>query len=178
MYQRKMPWSAQPKPMSCKEQEHEKSMDWEENPSWRMEGRNPWMVSHQKPCCGEYQIQLNLSNPELPWTSPPYVFFWRKRYKWKTHIIWYQRHTTHVQQSGLLSKRKLFNKADRMVLKVAEGGMTLPIAGTGSAVIKGKKKLPIRFENALYVLKLSKNLIVGCILLQDQINICTNGPQV
>lgn len=73
-------------------------------------------------------------------------------------------------------KNGFINTVNGLELKLACGGMTLPISGTGHAVIQGKDNARIRFENALFVPKLSKNLIAGCILLQDQINICPNGP--
>lgn len=75
-------------------------------------------------------------------------------------------------------KKENYSQVDGVDLKLAGGGITLPVTGTGSAVINGENNVPIRFENALYVPKLSKNLIARCILLQDQINISTNGPHV
>lgn len=84
----------------------------------------------------------------------------------------------HMFNSLEYFKKENYSQVDGVDLKLAGGGITLPVTGTGSAVINGENDVPIRFENALYVPKLSKNLIAGCILLQDQINISTNGPHV
>lgn len=76
-------------------------------------------------------------------------------------------------------KHNFSDKTDGLELQLAGGGLTLPIKGVGCAIIQGENNQPIKFENALFVPQLSKNLIAGCsILLQDNINIIKNGSSV
>lgn len=63
-------------------------------------------------------------------------------------------------------------------LKLAGGGATLPVQGIGQAIINDLNNHKMVFENALYVPQLSKHLIAGCILLQENINIVKTGSMV
>lgn len=63
-------------------------------------------------------------------------------------------------------------------LKLAGGGVTLPVQGIGRVTIEGHNDHKMVFKNALYVPQLSKNLIAGCILIQDNINIVKLGTTV
>lgn len=63
-------------------------------------------------------------------------------------------------------------------LKLAGGGVTLPVQGIGLAIVNGHNNHKMVFEKVLYVPQLSKNLIAGCILLQDSKNILKTGSMV
>lgn len=137
--------------------------------------RSGQRMESTKPGQRTESIMTTLSCPK---PSKPICFFGKSGTN-KNVILFDTGATQHMFNSlDYFEKDKFTDEISGMELKLAGGGVTLPIAGIGRAVIKGENNLPISFENTLYVPELSKNLIAGCILLHDQINICSNGLQV